>query len=153
MRLGISIRVTQIRHLQKFVSTFQQLPLDLRLCMIRFHPSLLKTKKYQTYSKENGINIVHLVQEAKILVLVSSHDVLERGFHHTIISSMMKKTSSLDWDEKVIEKMLEMEKNSIEWQDEVHKMVPFVQNHCVAYESILRKEKLKMLFSQIASFV
>ena len=117
-------------------------------------PQFIKNGNLEKYLKENQVAIIHLVREAKILVLASAHDVKERGrVHHTTDPSMIKETSSLEWNEKIIDRMLEMEKSSLAWQDEVHKMTPSVQNFYVAYENTLVEEKRKQLVGQIAAFV
>lgn len=132
---------------------YQTTSIGFKVMYNQIPPQFIRNKKLQQYFKDNDINIIHLVREAKILVLASSHDVRVRGFHHTTNSSMIQETPPLDWDEKDIDKMLEMEKTSTEWQDKVHKMAPFVQNYYVAYENILRKEKRNMLVSQIVAFI
>merc|ERR1712183_363504 len=112
-----------------------------------------KDKRLQTYFKDNGVNLIHLVREAKILKLASAHDVRGRGgVHHTKNSSAIRGTSSLKWNEMVIDKMLELEKISLEWQDKIHKMAPLVPNYYVSYENILGEEKRKQLVAQIVSF-
>jgi len=116
-------------------------------------PQFITNKKLSSYFEDNGVNIIHLVREAKILVLASQHDVSERGFHHTTNSSMVRETSSLNWNERYIDVMIKMEKTSVEWQHKIHDMTPFVQNYYVAYENILRQEKRKHLVGQIAAFV
>ena len=116
-------------------------------------PQFITNKTLQSYFEDKDVNIIHLVREAKILVLASKHDVGERGFHHTTNSSMVRETSSLNWNEKMIDIMLKMEKTSVEWQFKIHDMAPLVQNYYVAYENILRQEKRKHLVGQIAAFV
>ena len=129
--------------------------IGFKLMYNQIPPKFIKDRRLQTYFEENGVNLIHLVREAKILVLASQHDVRERGFHHSTNSSSSKPqdTSPLDWGEKDIEKMLDMEKTSLWWQDQVHKMTPLVQNYYVSYEHLLGEEKRKHLVGQISGFV
>ena len=118
-------------------------------------PQFIKNKKLETYFKDNGVHLIHLVREAKILNLASQQGVVERGrgSNHQTNPSLIRETSSLKWNEKVIDKMLEMEKTALEWQVEIHKMTPFVQNYYVSYENILGEEKRNHLVGQIVAFL
>ena len=127
--------------------------IGFKLMYNQIPPQFVTNGELQTYFKDNGVYLIHLVREAKILVLASAHDAIERGFHHTSNSTMIRETASLKWDEKIIDKMLEMEKTSFDWQNKVHNMTPFVHNFYVAYENLLREEKCKQLVGQIAAFV
>lgn len=129
--------------------------IGFKLMYDQIPPKFIKDRRLQTYFEENGVNLIHLVREAKILILASQHDVRERGFHHSTNSSSSKpqETSPLDWGEKDIEKMLDMENTSLWWQDQVHKMTPLVQNYYVSYEHLLGEEKRKHLVGQISGFV
>jgi len=116
-------------------------------------PQFIEDGRLQTYLGDNGVGIIHLVREAKILNLASAHDARERGkVHHTTNKSEIRETSSLKWNEKVIEHMLELEKLSIEWQDKIHKMTPLVPNFYVSYEYLLGEENRKQVVAQVVSF-
>ena len=129
--------------------------IGFKLMYDQIPPKFIKDRRLQTYFENNGVNLIHLVREAKILVLASQHDVRERGFHHSTNSSSSKpqETSPLHWGEKDIEKMLAMENTSLWWQDQVHKMTPLVQNYYVSYEHLLGEDKRKHLVGQISGFV
>jgi len=117
-------------------------------------PQFIEDKRLQTYFKDNGVNLIHLVREAKILKIASGYGVMERGgVHHTTNSSAIQETSSLQWNEQIITNMLKLEKKSIEWQNTIHMMTPFVPNYYVSYENILGEQKRKQLVAQIVSFV
>lgn len=117
-------------------------------------PQFIKDKRLQTYLRDNGVSIIHLVREAKILKLASAHDVRERGgVHHTINASEIRETSSLKWDETVVQQILVLEKVSLEWQNKIHKMTPLVPNYYVSYEYILGEENRKQVLAQVVSFV
>eukprot|EP00814_Leptocylindrus_danicus_P019949 CAMPEP_0116014484 /NCGR_PEP_ID=MMETSP0321-20121206/6297_1 /TAXON_ID=163516 /ORGANISM="Leptocylindrus danicus var. danicus, Strain B650" /LENGTH=335 /DNA_ID=CAMNT_0003484129 /DNA_START=224 /DNA_END=1228 /DNA_ORIENTATION=- len=117
-------------------------------------PQFIRNGNFEKYLKDNQVQIIHLVREAKILVLASKYDAIERGgVHHTTNSSMLKETSSLKWDEESIGIMLEKEKSSLDWQNNIHNMTPFVQNFYVAYENLLVEEKRKQLLGQTAVFI
>jgi len=119
-------------------------------------PQFIEDKRLQTYFKENNVRVIHLVREAKILKIASGHDVKARGghnHHHTTNSSEITKVPPMEWDEELIDEMLELEKVSLDWHDNIHTMSPLVSSHYVSYENILGEERRKEIVAQIVAFV
>lgn len=119
-------------------------------------PQFLENGNLETYLRKNNVYIVHLVREAKILVLSSKSNVGKRGFHHTSNSTLAKevqdKGTKLQW-ERHITHMLKLEEESTRWQDRVHQMAPAVHYYYVSYESLLVRDERDFWVGQLVGFL
>jgi len=136
--------------------------IGFKLMYDQIPPQFLEDGKLKHYLKENNVSLIHLVREAKILVLASKADVGKRTAnhqtkHHTTNATKAKELREqgikFQWNNGTIHDMLKLEDISIKWQAIVHRMAPLVRYYYVSYESLLAAEERDFLVGQLVGFL
>uniref|UniRef100_A0A7S4VYU0 Sulfotransferase domain-containing protein n=1 Tax=Ditylum brightwellii TaxID=49249 RepID=A0A7S4VYU0_9STRA len=140
-----------------------EVSIGFKLMYNQIPPQFLEERKLENYLKDNGISLIHLVREAKILVLASKRDVKKRkkqyggNLHHITNATLNKEIREngykINWDDALIDSMLEMEALSIQWQATVHLMAPLVRYYYISYESLLAKDERDFWVGQLVGFL
>jgi len=139
-----------------------KISIGFKLMYDQIPPQFLEDRKLEKYLKDNGVSLIHLVREAKILVAASTSDVVGRAekfgvIHHTMNATLAKEIrdngKKSPWDERRIDWMLKQEDLSIKWQATVHLMAPLVHYFYVSYESLLAKDERDFWVGQLVGFL
>lgn len=117
---------------------------------------LLEDDKLEKYLRKNGVSLVHLVREAKILKIASEYSSYQRSKwfadNETEALSFRRDTPKLKWTENIISDMLNLESMSQIWQRRIQFM-PHVPVHYLSYEKLLATKDRVEALRQVSAFL
>jgi len=133
--------------------------IGFKLMYNQIPPQFMADGSFESYLKEYGVSILHLVREAKILKLASAynnrHQKKKLKSMHTknaSIIALYRDTPKMPWTNGTINEMLELEDISVKWQTKIHFM-PLVPDYYLSYESLLVEEERREYLRQVFNFL